>query len=440
MVKKINVLILLIISINSLAQVNKFYVVPVDGANVVPIILKERTTWYNLAEDYNCALDLLKLFNEGSTLQENAVVNIPLTETNYFKNTKVTSGIYQPLYFSVSNTDNVKTICKKFIVPESNLFSWNNLKDNSLASGQELQIGWFKNGSINTSDIANKNYKSDVAYNKQSTFKADVKKDFNNAKNKIKNLFSAKTKKGNSTITINEQLIENKKLESDINNDIATNNKTVNKSNANSLTDFSNAKVWEKNKFKQDFNAAVKRTKTSLGFNATKPNAVNTMVSNPITTKDSLANTKEMTKEVDKIKEEKEETTKTSIYDLATINKSNVMDTTLTKKDIETEEITHKIESTTTTTSTIQKQVGKGNAGWFYSGAIGNEYYAFTNLATRGAYLEVKYLTTTIKVKVLGQLKTEELNEDKVILLSDNAKTTFGVSNKLISVVISAVQ
>jgi LysM repeat protein len=399
--------------INSIiAQITQDFVVANDdGASIIKQKTQVEMSLLDIAEDFNISIDLLKLFNNYSDTQVLNIgteINIPLTETNYFKNTKISTNnaVYYPVYYIPNTNDNMVSVCKKFFVTEFNLMNWNNLKTTDIGTKDKLQIGWYKYGQNN--NITNKEKAANrVAFNTQSSFKEDVKRDWKSAQTKVRGVYNSVSKT---------------KIQSN------NGNKTK-----------PNLKLIEKEKLKTDFNSAVDRTKETFVTAGEKIQSTVKQVggnkvkktTNPVKAipkiEIAIIDTPKVELAGEKIPQETNQPQ--GIYQLAgadtivQINESEVGEA-----ELSTINEMKPIQNTNTTS---------GKAGWFYSGPIGNEYYVFTNKANKGEYVWVEAKldnSKKIKAKVLGPLKEEELENEQIILVSDNAKDYFKAGNQLIDV------
>lgn len=117
------ILLLLLLLPNLLiAQRNTPFVVEIkNGFQYLNHIVKRGESISDLSNAYSVKVQVLENINHlnsNSVLKDNQLVMIPLIETNFYKMTGITSeqnGFY-PLYYKVTQNDNLKSICDKFSV------------------------------------------------------------------------------------------------------------------------------------------------------------------------------------------------------------------------------------------------------------------------------------------------------------------------------------
>jgi hypothetical protein len=204
--KKIFILFITLTSaIFSHAQ-NNVFVQQKDGSYYFEIEASEGQTINSLSSKYFVNEEILQLFNNftsGVPLMASEKVNVPLVETNYYKNYSIGANAgFIPLFYKCMETESMQSICRKFLVTESTVSHWNANIQSNIPANTNVQIGWLKvltnpvaktaivNPANNASVPALSNYKPG------NTFQEDVKIDYEIAKAKV----SATAKKVSSKV------------------------------------------------------------------------------------------------------------------------------------------------------------------------------------------------------------------------------------------------
>jgi hypothetical protein len=496
----------LLLSIHAVAQSDSMFVTKQNGTNVVAINAPNTTNLSALATRLNVSTELLGLFNTYTTsdkINENAIVIIPLVETNYYKNASIAANQgFVPIYYKTLASDKVADVSRSFLITEAILYKWNQINSQQLAFGQILQVGWLKdNASIFVKKAESKTTvytDNNLIYSPNKTFKDDIKSDYNNAKIKIsktfKNLGTGIKKLTNSTSKLqrasNTDTIQNTTVASAMNSDITTKTNTAKINNSTTIEVDSAAVLAtipsksNTNNFKKGFDNTTKivgKTFTQIG------SSINSGIAKLGGNKNKSYQKEQIEKEA-RIKLENEKmlaankATKTMI---ATTPKKELADAEIVNNDVKTTSVTNDakeeitipaykaenedaviyknekpiqkpidadkpikkvsteiVENTSNTIKTEKKISPKsGKAITFYAGANGM-HLAYTDYAPKGTRIlvENKKNGKKIEATVLGSLQKNDDTENGIfILLSDTVKKELNPTGENFLVEISRI-
>jgi hypothetical protein len=419
-------------SINLKAQnANAPLFVTQNGAtNVVVIAQSVEATLAKIAAKYNVSQELLAVFNNKKTsdvFPENEEIIIPLVETNYIKkqNKSDNQNTYLGLYHQASANQELKELCRLYLVSASNILEWNQLKPNSNITGTNLLIGWLKvsaKDEMNTkalNDIKTSSKKITTSINSGINSVTKSMKDATNKLN-INNLINtdsiAYDVTDEDTISrVSQPLVqlltqdifneENKKL-------LASSGDKLKKSYAKVKGSIKNVIESEKDKNYEAKQKAIQAQKDKALLQET-----NTSLKKELDEKNNSTaveiNQKD-NKEI--ITSEKTE----SIYDLAKNHNDEE------KNDSENLSTEPDRNAKNNSNEKLTKHSNKlsGNAAWFYVGSTGGTFYVFTNYAPKGSIISIfnPVIKASIIATVLGPLTNEEIKSGQIALISDNAK------------------
>jgi hypothetical protein len=473
MIRKI-LLLVCIIWCNSIvkAQQVQLFVQQVDGINALIIEVDSQSNLEQLAVKYNVAIDLLGMYNQSSATKvfsKGEKIIVPLTETNYFKNTAVVSKThkYEPVFFKAENNETMLQICKRFLLSENTLRAWNVKNNNSDAT--IMQVGWLKCGGAANEAVNAKvyDYYNPSASNKYGYKKEDFKRDVKNVTGGITKTFKPKSKKtanadtfaskenipepeaaqatnvkGPTTSTKKDRAAAIKKKSSDVQEEVSGDVKegwqqikggvgkagTWIKKQTKSIKPNDNTKKVQPKDATNNDNDLVKEvidykqevTETnSEATNNDLPSGEDTTISDAIDVAVSAPD--EAASVAEEAANAAEEAAKIAI--------EHVKEAAAKEPDVETTKIN--------VTNVIELQ--KGSATWFYSGGLGSTYGIFTNVAPKGTLLKVfcEASNKTITAKVLGTLNKSDIEEGTMFIIGDNAKAALGASSKVIEVSVS---
>jgi len=103
-------------------------------------------TVYQLARDYHVKPSTILRFNEmgsDTRLRSGASIQIPLTETNYFRMSGLSEASgYTPLRYTLREGDLTESLMKRFMLSPQAFQSWNGTT--AYTAGQTVTVGWLK--------------------------------------------------------------------------------------------------------------------------------------------------------------------------------------------------------------------------------------------------------------------------------------------------------
>jgi hypothetical protein len=472
---KISTILLFLFCYNNInAQIDSNFVVSQNGTNLIKLMVQESTTIKDISYRYNVSSELLALFNTyavNDKILPNAIVTIPLTETNYYKNTSIGSNQgFVPLFYIADETEKLVDVSRKFLIPEATLYKWNNLKSQSLQFGAALQIGWLKDNQINfatntTSKILQS--ENNLKYEPNRTFKDDIKSDYQNAKKKIsksvnqlgksiKTITSSKSNQKQTTTILPDTIVGNPLVDNTAM--IAIDSVPV-KSNI-SFPKSSTKKLDLKKGFENTKNE-IGKTFTNIGTSINKGIDKIGGTKNKSYQKEQVEKDARIKAESQKLKEQQETKkanlvieSNTKVADAEIVNNDtkliekpieNDMEIPKYQKDNEDAVLYEKKEKKSeevkivepkpisTNNNSAQKINPKsGKAITFYAGAAGF-HLAYTDYAPKGSKIivENKKNGKKIEATVLGPLqKNGQDSEGIFILLSDTVKKDLSPSGE----------
>jgi hypothetical protein len=458
-----------------------------DNNNVIIATTATTTNLLNLSKEYNISAELLSIFNSVSrteTITKNTEIVVPLAESNYYKNTnlKFQNGTYVPLFYKVLQSESLIAICKKFIIPESSIYRWNNLQSANLNTNDVLLVGWLRFGNA-TAAIATNNTdetKKTVGETKQNFAKGfeNVGQKFNTTLSKIGGKIKATSnsilKPKTATVSdkivppviteVPKQKVENNTL-SHIKKGAASTAITINKGLKNIGTSISKTT----SKITGNMGTAYQRERASYYKIKTQDSLDKLAIENKkynapiktITTENSIGldienkdvtsnNTSKLNTTIPDTETQKDTSTSTALYGLAGITETAT--NTKTQAELndeklleESEKLAEQKNKITTTESqvkptqensiTINKNLNyvSGKASWFYAGTLDKDYFVFTNVGIKNSDVAIVNPTNGISIiaKVMGALTEAEVASGLKLLLSDNAKSALNcIENK----------
>jgi hypothetical protein len=128
-----------------------------DNINYITHQVKSGETLFQLSRDFSLKPAVLAKFNNvnyQTNLKTNQLIDIPLTETNFFRmaGLSYTSG-FEPVYVEARNSKS--DILKMFQISESTFNLWNPSNANTIREGSKVIIGWLKYSSNSSSSNQN---------------------------------------------------------------------------------------------------------------------------------------------------------------------------------------------------------------------------------------------------------------------------------------------
>jgi hypothetical protein len=117
-------------------------------------------TIFQLAKDYSLRPAVLSQFNSlaySTNLSEIPTIDIPLTETNFFKFSSLTeNGGFLRVIYALESNMNANAICTRFGISSESFLKWNNSSQTTIFNTtDEVTIGWLKYAKIETKVAAN---------------------------------------------------------------------------------------------------------------------------------------------------------------------------------------------------------------------------------------------------------------------------------------------
>lgn len=132
---------------------NDFVVRQIDNTYYIKHKVIAGDSFYQLARDYSLKSSVLEKFNQvqyQKGLQSGQVIDIPLTETNFFKMAGLSSAKgFVPVYYQTSGSETKASIEKKFLVPTATFNQWNPNVNTTPRNGEKMIVGWLKYNNIN---------------------------------------------------------------------------------------------------------------------------------------------------------------------------------------------------------------------------------------------------------------------------------------------------
>jgi hypothetical protein len=139
--------------LNAIAS-NHFTIQRRDNINYITHQVKPGETLFQLSRDFSLKPAVLAKFNNvnyQTNLKTNQLIDIPLTETNFFRMAGLSSASgFAPVYFEVR--DSKSDILKMFQISESTFNLWNPSNANSIREGSKVIVGWLKYSSNSSSN------------------------------------------------------------------------------------------------------------------------------------------------------------------------------------------------------------------------------------------------------------------------------------------------
>jgi len=149
MIRKFTLLYLLFLPAFLFAKENPdHFVRSKDGFYFIVHHVRSQENLFQIAKLYNLKPAVLAKFNDitySAALSVNEIIDIPLTETNYFKlaNLGEENGFIR-IYYRLEEDHNVDYLCDQFQLPSESFCSWNKLQPNAtLKTGTNVMIGWL---------------------------------------------------------------------------------------------------------------------------------------------------------------------------------------------------------------------------------------------------------------------------------------------------------
>ena len=149
MMRKFTLLYLLFLPAFLFAKENPdHFVRSKDGFYFIVHHVRSQENLFQIAKLYNLKPAVLAKFNDltySAALSVNEIIDIPLTETNYFKlaNLGEENGFIR-IYYRLEEEQNVDYLCDQFQLPSESFCSWNKVQPNAtLKTGTHVMIGWL---------------------------------------------------------------------------------------------------------------------------------------------------------------------------------------------------------------------------------------------------------------------------------------------------------
>lgn len=112
--------------------------------------VKPKQTLFAITKYYGITMEELYAYNPEyqiqTTLQPDALIKIPVPNKaiRRYKGEEFKKELYAPIYYVVSQGENLYGICKRhFNMPVDTILKRNGLKNQSIRPGQLLHMGWF---------------------------------------------------------------------------------------------------------------------------------------------------------------------------------------------------------------------------------------------------------------------------------------------------------
>jgi len=149
MPRNLLLIVLSFLSINSYAQTTSL-IVKLDDQNKPYLDHKigVKENFYSIGRMYNISPRIFAPYNGHeltSGLSIGQVIRLPLNETNFWQTgSRKGNETVVPVYHAIQPKETVQTISKVYGTDKASLFSWNNLQNEKLITGQNLIIGFLK--------------------------------------------------------------------------------------------------------------------------------------------------------------------------------------------------------------------------------------------------------------------------------------------------------
>lgn len=149
MIRKFTLLYLLLLPTFLFAKENPdHFVRSKDGFYFIVHHVRSQENLFQIAKIYNLKPAVLAKFNDitySAPLTVNEIIDIPLTETNYFKlaNLGEENGFIR-VYYRLEEEQSVDNLCDQFQLPAETFCNWNKVQPTaSLKTGTSVMIGWL---------------------------------------------------------------------------------------------------------------------------------------------------------------------------------------------------------------------------------------------------------------------------------------------------------
>lgn len=436
-----------------------------NGVSFIIHEVNEGETILQIAKDYFIKPALLSQFNHIDNTIKLALgsnLEIPLTETNFFKFASLTErGGFTKVLYELERESSAQEICKQFGIASEAFFKWNNSKVESYyESGYQVVVGWLKR---------NYPYMDNSRESKKGIEVITQKKAKQNSENYSQ---SAHTKKG-----IQEKI-------STAGQTIASESKSIwNKTKKTLARKPDKRKMAEKESNAKENKNATKSSNEKSSFSDQLSELKIGLSKKPSKSKEELAienkNSEERIRrnakqkwnqfenwtmeQKDKLQRKpsyadnykRSEELKKNTYSSKSNEKSNTQKTKtikITKKPSDKENTPNKNKSELdgnlpnheeeyikeTPAQVTKKEIVKeneskivtfknsknGKASYFFSGPKEGKFYAVTSLANKGSLIKVTCLETnkSIMAEVISVLPASDAARGLLIKISDNAK------------------
>jgi LysM domain len=404
--------------VNAQSQYNVSFA---EGNKIVVINAENKISLQEVAIQYNIAQELLALYNQVPlSYQFNAgeEISIPLTETNFFRTTSVSSSNakFSPIFYTVNKDESIQSLCMKFLVSENTMLKWNsNIQNKSNLNGSKIQVGWLKYGSLESESSNTYQAYENPA---KATFKSDIKKDWNSAKNAV-----------NSTWN---------KVGSSLKSKPKASNKMIQDSIKVTATPKINGTKVATEKFRVGFNSTMNSAGKGISKGASQfKNWISKKPKSTATLQNQIVNS-----ELPKIEANAAIIQSKELIDVKSEEIDSVYNTMAS--EVVTEDVSNKviqnvdqIEKVSTGALNVE-----GNTTWFYNGNLGSIYHVFTNAAPKGSSVVLwnKINNKSIVAKVLGPLSKSEEDENTIFILSENAMAELGAQRQIIKLTLQSIK
>jgi LysM repeat protein len=454
---------LLLATIASIAQnADSLFTSLVDGRNVLAVRFTSEMPLAKVSNDYNVSEELLRLFNDKlpAKVQAGDQIIVPLVESNYYKNTslQLKNGMYLPLYHMVNEGETLMGIARSYLLPETSIMRWNDLTSTAIETNTVLLIGWLRFGNQQT------------AFNKAEDsrlmqIKGDVSRTMNNAKEKIgttANNVGDRIKETAKPVEVERpKIIDStksafKEIRQDVNTGLNTVNEKFKKlqdditAASNKLSkNLSTSYSREKEKLEQDRADRIKKREaekqTKINASPVVKEWVNTNTNSSQKTNAEVGKIETPNVELSEpkisenaitIEDADTEKNATSLYDLAGNNQGNQEHTSYIAQEQKDTELLDELEKAATQrqkevvaskpaiANPKTKVAKKVTAAWFYTGELGSELFAITNVVAEGKQIVITNPANgkQVQATVMGKLSDEELASGLTLLLSSSAQ------------------
>ena len=162
MIRKFTLLYLLLLPAFLFAKENPdHFVRSKDGFYFIVHHVRSQENLFQIAKIYNLKPAVLAKFNDitySAPLTVNEIIDVPLTETNYFKlaNLGEENGFIR-VYYRLEEEQSVDNLCDQFQLPAETFCSWNKVQPTAtIKNGTSVMIGWLmyqrETGALTTSN------------------------------------------------------------------------------------------------------------------------------------------------------------------------------------------------------------------------------------------------------------------------------------------------